>query len=351
MKVVVDLMGGDYAPSAPIEGARLALSRDPGLELVLVGLPAAVGAARALMGEDRVSYVEAQEVIGNDEQPALAVRRKKDSSLVVGLHRVKQGEAGAFVSCGSTGALLSAGLFAFGRLPGVRRPALGSVFPNMSQPGKTWFMMDIGANVDATAEDLRTYGVLGSIYSRMVLGVPDPTVALLNIGSETQKGNDVTRQASELLRKTEGINFVGNVEARDILRGPVDVVICDAFVGNILLKGMEGLLMELAGAIRRELRTGGVRAKVGGAMAKPALTRALRIMDYTEYGGAPLFGINGPCIKCHGSSNGKAVAGGIRVAADFAGKGVLAAMSSALKAARARASDDDEGQDEGQSED
>ncbi len=333
MRVAVDLMGGDRAPGAPIEGISIALARDPGIKIVAVGQPAALAAARTGLGVgpgSRMGYVEASEVIDNDEQPALAVRRKRDSSMVVGLQQVKAGHADAFVSCGPTGALLTAGLFAFGRLPGVRRPALGSVFPNMSHEGKTWFMLDIGANVDATPEDLRTYAVLGSIYSRMILGVPDPAVALLNIGTEAQKGNDATRQASELLSATPGIRFAGNVEARDILTGPVDVVICDAFVGNILLKGMEGLLIQLTDAIRRQLRAGGIAAKVGGMLAKPALLRALKIMDYTEYGGAPLFGVNGPCIKCHGSSNGTAVAGGIRVAAGFAGKGVLAAMSEAL---------------------
>ncbi len=338
MRIVLDLMGGDQAPDAPIEGASTALARDPDLEVAFVGQAQALAAARAATKNagGRVVLVEAAEVIGNDEQPALAVRRKKDSSMVVGLQCVKSGEGDAFVSCGSTGALLSAGLFAFGRVPGVRRPALGSVFPNMSEPGKTWFMLDIGANVDATAEDLRTYAVLGSVYSRMVLGVPNPSVALLNIGIEAQKGNEIARQAFDLLKSTPGLSFAGNVEARDILSGPVDVVVCDAFVGNILLKGMEGLLMQLAAAIRRELRSGGPGVQLGGALTKSALSRALRIMDYREYGGAPLFGVNGPCIKCHGSSNGTAVAGGIQVATEFAGKGVLAAMAGALGVGTAR---------------
>jgi len=342
MRVLVDLMGGDRSPVAQAEGARIALAQDPQLNIGLLGQSSALVVARSTLGEDpRVTYTETTEVIGNDDQPALAVRRMKDSSMVVGLQLVKHGQADAFLSCGPTGALLAGALFAFGRLPGVRRPALGSVFPNMAQPGKTWFMLDIGANVDASAQDLLAYGVLGAVYSSLVLGVQEPRVALLNIGTETHKGTEVVRAAHDLLRDST-LNFVGNVESRDILGGPADVVVCDAFVGNILLKGLEGLLAHLGDGISRELKSD-TRSAVGGILARPALRRAMRVMDYTEYGGAPLFGLNGACIKCHGSSNETAVANGIRVAAQFAGKDVLVAMAAALAAQPSTASTTREG--------
>ena len=329
VRIALDLMGGDDAPVAVIGGARLALERHPDLGLVLLGRPEACRAAAAqLPDRARVELVECDEVITNDEAPSLAARRKKDSSIVAGMRRVKAGGAEAFVSCGPTGALMAAGLFAFGRLPGVRRPALGSPFPNLAEPGRWWMMLDIGATMDAAAADLYTQAVIGSVYSSLVLGVERPRVALLNVGTEPAKGNEVVRAAHQMLEATD-LNFIGNVEARDIYAGPADVVVTDGFVGNVLLKGMEGLVYGIGGAIRDQLRSD-ARGRLGGLIARPHLRRALKRLDYTEYGGAPLFGLAGGCIKCHGASDELAVAGGLGVARDFVAKGVLAAMQGAL---------------------
>jgi glycerol-3-phosphate acyltransferase PlsX len=329
VKLVVDLMGGDHAPQAVLDGVRSFMAAAGGVSFDLVGLPEVVAGLRGAFDPERVGFIEAGDIIAADEQPALAVRRKRDSSVVVGMERVRDGLADAFVSCGSTGALMAAGLFAFGRLPGVRRPALGSPFPNLVHPGPPWFMLDIGANVDATAGDLRTYALIGSLYSRLVLGVDSPRVGLLNIGVEDQKGNAVVREAHALLSAMREIRFSGNIEARDIFAGPADVIVCDGFAGNLVLKSVEGLAAALVGAIREELASDS-RARVAGLLARPYLRRAVKRMDYTVYGGAPLFGLAGACIKCHGSSNAVAVASGLGVAREFVSRGVLQAMRAAL---------------------
>jgi glycerol-3-phosphate acyltransferase PlsX len=333
-------MGGDNAPLCAIEGAGSALAADAGLALGLLGTAEALSAAQTALrtASGRVTYVTTTEVITPAEQPAMATRRKRDSSIMVGLRLVRSGEGSAFVSAGPTGALMTAGLMVFGRLAGVRRPALGSTFPNLARPEHSWFMLDIGANVDATPEDLVSYALIGSMYSSLVLGVDNPRVGLLSVGTEPQKGNEATRRAHELLGEA-ALNFAGNVEARDVFHGVADVVVTDGFVGNILLKGMEGLASSIAAAIRSGLRTD-ARSKVGGLLAGPYLRKALRRLDYTEYGGAPLFGLDGACIKCHGASNARAFAGGISVASTFVRRGALAAMATALSAdaaARGRA--------------
>ncbi|MDP2872704.1 MAG: phosphate acyltransferase PlsX [Bacillota bacterium] len=327
--ILVDLMGGDHAPQSVIDGVRLFLHDDPTARVGLIGHPDVLAGPRHDMPAGRVELIPATEIIENEDQPALAVRRKRDSSIVVGMRRVAEGAADVFVSCGSTGALMTAGLFAFGRLPGVRRPALGGVFPNLARPdGNPWFMLDIGANVDATPDDLRSYAVIGSVYAALVMEIPNPRVGLLNVGVEEHKGSETYRKAYGLLGATT-LNFAGNIEARELFSSPADVVVCDGFVGNILLKGLEGLVGGLAAGMRHELQ-GSFRGKIGGALAKPCLRRALGRLDYTAHGGAPLFGLAGPCIKCHGSSNAGAVRSGLRVARDFVASGALAAMSTAL---------------------
>jgi glycerol-3-phosphate acyltransferase PlsX len=329
--ILVDLMGGDHAPQAVLDGAALFLRDDPHVKLGLVGRPDVLGALPPGLPASRIELVPATEVIESEDQPALAVRRKRDSSIVVGMQRVAAGTADVFVSCGNTGALMTAGLFAFGRLAGVRRPALGAAFPNLAQPGgKPWFMLDIGANVDATAADLCSYAVIGSVYSALVMGVERPRTGLLNVGVEEHKGSEAVRKAHELLAAgAPGVNFVGNVEARDVFSAPADVVVCDGFVGNVVLKSLEGLVSSLAGLTRTELQ-GSARGRAGGLLAKPYLRRAFGRLDYTAHGGAPLFGLAGPCVKCHGSSNAEAVRSGLRIARDLVASGALSAMSSAL---------------------
>lgn len=337
MNILLDLDGGDHAPHSTVGGAEKALAADPELRLGLLGRSEALEVARRRLGGagDRVGYFPVTEVIGADEAPALAARRKRDSAIMAGLRRVSEGQGQALVSAGPTGALMAAGLMVLGRMAGVRRPALGSNFPNLSDPGKSWFLLDIGANVDAVPEDLVSYALLGSAYSSLVLGVEGPRVGLLSVGTEPQKGNEVARRAHELLSGA-AVNFIGNVEARDLFDGVADVVVADGFVGNILLKGMEGLVASMSGAIRTSLGSD-ARSKLGAMLVRPYLRQALGRLDYTRYGGAPLFGLDGACIKCHGSSNATAIASGIAVAGTFVRRGVLKAMAQALSAAGAPA--------------
>jgi glycerol-3-phosphate acyltransferase PlsX len=321
-------MGGERAPECVVEGVARFVADDRATDVGLVGRPEVLRPLLGGMPRGRVEVIPATEVIEDADQPALAVRRKPDSSIAVGLSEVKAGRGDAFLSCGNTGALMAGGLFAFGRLPGVRRPALGSPFPDLVHPPHRWFMLDIGANMDATATDLCTYAVLGSVYARLAMGVERPRVALLNVGTEPHKGNEVAKKAHELLRDS-GLEFAGNIEARQVFAGPVDVVVCDGFVGNIVLKSVEGLAAALAGAIREELMAGPV-GRAGALLVRSQLRRAMRRLDYTAYGGAPLFGLAGLCVKCHGSSGAEAVSSGLRLTRDLVSRGLLPAMATAL---------------------
>lgn len=342
--ILIDLMGGDHAPQAVFDGAAMFLRDDPSVRVGLIGRPDVLAAVPPSIPHNRVELIPAAQVIENDDQPAMAVRRKRDSSIVVGMRRVVEGSGDVFVSCGSTGALMAAGLFAFGRLAGVRRPALGAAFPNLARPGASpWFMLDIGANVDATPADLHSYAVIGSVYAALVMGIRNPKVGLLNVGVEEHKGSETVRKAYEMLAADRsGLGFAGNIEARELFSAPADVVVCDGFIGNIVLKALEGLVGSLGGLMRSEL-SGSVRGRLGGALAKPYLRRSFGRLDYTAHGGAPLFGLAGPCVKCHGSSNAQAVRSGLRVARDFVASRALSAMSAALEGAGGRAVFEDAG--------
>ena len=319
MRIAVDAMGGDHAPDEVVKGA-VAAAREFGLEIALVGRPDAVEAGlRGAGGAGlAVDIVPASEVIGFDEAPVQAVRQKKDASLVVALRLLKEGKAGAVVSAGHTGALMAGGLFSVGRIQGVDRPALSTVVP--TRHGFA-FLLDVGANADSSPENLLQFGQMGSIYAERVLGVNRPRVGLLSIGTEEEKGSKLTKAAYALL-KDSGVNFTGNVEARDILEGAADVVVADGFSGNVALKATEGAVSVLMGLIKEAL-TSSLTSKLGALLVKPALKGVAGRLDYAEYGGAPLLGLDGAIIKCHGSSRARAIRSGIRVARDYVQNGCI----------------------------
>lgn len=309
MRIAVDAMGGDYAPEEIVKGALLAAEKWPELKLILVGRQEACLPFMSGTKPLNLSFVEAAEIIAMDEHPANAVRKKKDSSIVVATRLVKQGEAEAVVSAGSTGAQMASALLGLGRIKGIDRPALGTVLPT-KEGGK--LVLDVGANLDASPEHLFQYALMGSIYAEGILGMTNPRVGLLNIGSEESKGNDLTQKAYALL-KDAPLNFIGNVEGRDIPYGRADVVVCEGFVGNVLLKTMEGLAGALFDLIKEKI-TANLTRKLGAMAVKPGLKEIARQMDYAEYGGAPLLGVNGISVVCHGSSKAKAVMNAVRVA-------------------------------------
>ena len=309
MRIAVDAMGGDYAPEEIIKGTRMAAEKNPDVHLILVGQKERMLPFLKGTGLKNISLVEATEVIEMDEHPANAVRKKKDSTIVVATRLVKQGEADAVVSAGSTGAQMAAALLGLGRIKGIERPAIATVLPTV-EGGK--LVLDVGANLDATPEQLCQYALMGSIYAERILGIPNPRIGLLNVGSEEGKGNDLTQKAYSLLKETS-LNFIGNIEGRDVPYGRADVVVCEGFVGNVLLKMGEGLAGVLFQLIKERITSNIIR-KLGALAVKPGLKEIAQMMDYAEYGGAPLFGVNGISIVCHGSSKAKAIFNAIRVA-------------------------------------
>ena len=310
MRIAIDVMGGDNAPRAIIDGSILAL-KEYGAELYLVGLKNEI--VKYLSEEDKqnpkVNIVEASEIINVDESPVNAIKHKKDSSLVVGLKLVKDGSCDAFISAGSTGAFLAGSLLKVGRIKGIDRPALSPLIPTVKG---NCMIIDAGANVDCKPRNLQQFAIMGAIYMEKVMGINNPKVGLLNIGAEASKGNELTKESFELI-KSSGVNFVGNVEARDIISGVCDVCVCDGFAGNVLLKTTEGVAMTLFKLLKDEFMKS-FKTKLGAMLLKGSLKNIKKRFDYTEVGGAPFLGINGIMIKAHGSSDAIAVKNAIRQA-------------------------------------
>ena len=308
-KIALDAFGGDNAPEEIVEGALLAAELE-GISVILTGdehrLRSLVGGKA---GSNRIEIVHAPEVVQMDEEPVAAVRSKRDSSLVRGAQLVRQGEAQALVSAGSTGATLAAALFNIGRIKGVERPAISTILPTAA--GFT-LVLDVGANVDCRPSQLVQFAQMGSIYAAEVLKVPNPRVGLLNVGHEPGKGNQLAKEVYSLLQQTS-LNFIGNVEGREVPGGHVDVVVCDGFLGNVVLKFAEGLSSTLLNMIKEEAKRSLV-ATAGALLMKPGFRRLKKRMDPNEYGGAPLLGINGVVIIAHGGSNAKAIYNALRVA-------------------------------------
>ena len=309
--IFLDAMGGDDAPKCTTEGAIEALRADSGLKITLAGVKGEVEKCLADCDDvrDRLILLDTPEVITNHDAPVMAVRQKKQSGIVRGMLAVREGEADGFVSAGSTGAVLAGGMFRLGRIEGVERPALAPLLPN----GKGFFcLIDCGANVDCLPAYLPQFGMMGSAYMKQMRGIDNPRVGLVNIGAEAEKGNALAKAAYPLMAEAP-INFVGNIEGRDITADMADVIVSDGFSGNLILKFMEGVAMTLLGIIKKEM-TADLRGKVGGLIAKPAFRRVKKAMDYTEVGGAPLLGVNGVVVKAHGSSNAHAIACAVRQA-------------------------------------
>ncbi len=306
MRFAIDAMGGDRAPQAVVLGAVEALKElKSDVELVLYGDETSLAECLSKTGYegDRIKLVHTTEIIDCDEQPTLAIRKKKDSSMVRALQATAEGEADCFISAGSSGAMLAGATFIVKRIKGVKRPALAPLLPTVK--GKPVMILDAGANADCKPVYLQQFALMGKAYMSEVVGVKEPKIGILSNGAEEEKGNELSKAAHVLLKQLP-INFIGNVEARDIMSGEADVIVCDGFVGNALLKCTEGTASAIISMLKVELMSG-FRTKLGALFAKPAFSRLKKRMDYTEYGGAPLLGINGGIIKAHGSSNANAI--------------------------------------------
>ena len=310
--IAIDAMGGDYAPDITVQGSVSALRAFGDLRVLLVGqaerIELLLGGAEDV--RDRLTVVDAREVIENTESPVMGIRKKTDSSLVRAYGLVREGEAQALVSAGSTGAVMAGGMFRLGRVPGVERPALATLLPTLGQ--NPALLVDVGANVDCLPEYLLSFARMGHTYMRQVVNIDAPRVALLNIGEEAEKGNQLTKGAFELL-EASGLNFIGNLEARGIPMGETDIIVADGFAGNIVLKSMEGISKAIFALLKRELMAT-KRAKLGALLAKDAFGSVKKNLDADEVGGAPLLGVEGAVIKAHGNSNAHAFFCAIRQA-------------------------------------
>ncbi|MFC4735566.1 phosphate acyltransferase PlsX [Bacillus daqingensis] len=300
MRLAVDVMGGDNAPDAVLEGCRTALNTYADLHVLLIGDEKRINGMESF--GDRVTVLHTDSVIDNDDAPVRAVRRKKDSSMVTAVRKVKEGEADACISAGNTGALMTAGLLHVGRIKGIDRPALSPMLPTIDGGG--FLLLDVGANMEAKPEHLLQYAVMGDIYMKQVRGVKRPRIGLLNVGSEEGKGTELAKAAFTMMQDAP-FDFVGNVESRELLDGAADVVVCDGFSGNLVLKSIEGTAISLFSILKQEL-TSSFKNKLAAAVLKPAFKRVKNKMDYSEYGGAGLFGLNAPVVKAHGSSDARA---------------------------------------------
>ncbi len=306
MKIAIDAMGGDNAPKEIVLGAMKAVNAFSDLHITLVGDENKI--KKTLEKHDRISIIHTTEIILGTDEPVRAVRRKKTASMVLAAQQVADGLADACLSAGNTGALMAAGLFVVGRIEGIDRPALSPTLPTIG--GEGFLLLDVGANADAKPEHLLQYAYMGSIYSEKVRGINKPRVGLLNIGTEEKKGNELTKHAFEML-KTANLNFIGNVEARDLLEGAADVVVTDGFTGNMVLKTIEGTALSMFKMLKTALMSS-FMSKLAAAVLKPNLKQLKNTLDYSEYGGAALFGLKAPVIKAHGSSNAQAIFSAIK---------------------------------------
>ena len=331
MKIAVDVMGTDYGPSEIVSGSVLAVEKF-NCEVVLVGNEQEIEEIlknKKISAENRkkITIYNASEVIDMNEHPSIAVRKKKNSSIVLATKLLKDGLCQATVSPGNTGAAVAAALLGLGRINGIERPAIATPIPNLTG---TTVVLDSGANVDSKPIHMAQAAIMGSLYAEHILDIKNPRVALLNIGEEESKGNEQAQLAYPLLKNLKNINFVGNAEGRDITNGKVDVVVCDGFVGNVILKFAEGLAVALMKLIKDAIKSSGFIVKTAAMFLLPALSKLKKKIDHAEYGGAPLLGVNGTFIICHGSSKAKAICNAIRVAIDFNENNLLKHIESAI---------------------
>lgn len=325
MKLAIDAMGGDHAPKEIVFGAMKAVETFSDIHITLVGDEVKI--KEYLTNSERINILHTTEVILGTDEPVRAVRRKKTASMVLAAQQVADGNADACISAGNTGALMAAGLFVVGRIEGIERPALTPTLPTIG--GEGFLLLDVGANVDAKPEHLLQYAIMGSIYCEKVRGTANPRVGLLNIGTEEKKGNDLTKAAFELLKKAN-INFIGNVEARDLLDGAADVVVTDGFTGNMVLKTVEGTALSMFKMLKTTLMSS-MKSKLAAAVLKPEFKILKNTLDYSEYGGAGLFGLKAPVIKAHGSSNGQAIFSAIRQTREMVEKDVVGLIKKTIE--------------------
>lgn len=313
--VAVDAMGGDNAPAEIVKGAVDAVNSGEDIVIKLVGVEDTVNQelAKYEYDKDKIEVINATEVIATEEPPVNAIRKKKDSSIVVAMNLVKNNEADAFVSAGSSGAILVGGQLIVGRIKGIERPPLAPLIPTKNGVS---LLIDCGANVDARASHLVQFAKMGSIYMENVVGIKNPKVAIVNIGVEEEKGNALVKETFPLLKNCPDINFIGSIEARDIPHGYADVIVCEAFVGNVILKLYEGVGAVMIGKVKEGLMTS-LRSKIGALLIKPALKKTMKTFSADEYGGAPLLGLNGLVVKTHGSSTAKEVCTSIKQCVTF----------------------------------
>jgi len=328
MRIALDAMGGDYAPAVNVQGAIETVNDSESIDVILVGDEPVI--KEKLEDKrfplNRISIQHASQVVGMSESTSVAIRKKRDSSIVRGIKLVKHGEADAFVSAGHSGVVMAAALLLLGTPSSVGRPAIAAIMPTLKDP---FVLIDVGANICCKPENLLQFALMGSAYSRIILRKPGPRVALLSVGEEDTKGNELIREAFKLLKRAD-INFIGNIDGKDIFTGIADVLVCDGFTGNVVLKTSEGLADVLGKMLKREIaeQSGG---RIGYLLMKSALRSFKKKTDYDEFGGAPLLGINGTCIIGHGRSTAKAIRNAIRVAADFSGKKVYEVIASEIE--------------------
>lgn len=309
MRIAIDAMGGDHAPKSTVEGALAAAKEWSDTDIVLVGRKSDLEPL-LINAPSNLTIHSAEEVIDAEDEPVKAVRRKKDASMVVAGRMVREGQADAMISAGNTGALMTTGLLVVGRMEGIERPALAPMIPTLD--GRGVLALDLGANMDAKPEHLAQYALMGSVYRQKVHGIAKPRIGLLNVGTEAKKGNELTKAAYPLLEELP-IEFVGNVEARDVLTGACDVLVCDGFAGNILLKTLEGTAGAMFSLLKQEF-TKSLKNKLAAAVLMPSMRSLKQTLDYKEHGGAPLLGLSGLVVKGHGSSDGEAIKNAIRQA-------------------------------------
>lgn len=323
IKIAIDAMGGDFAPDEIVKGVEMARDRYPELEFQLYGTESKVKPLIQKM--DRITLIPTTEEIEMGEEPVKAMKNKQDSSMVRAATAVKNGEADAFFSAGNTGAILASAIFIVGRMRGVERPALASAFPSFGGQHEDFVFMDLGANAENKPSHLYQYGILGSFYAESVLGISNPRVRLLNNGGEEDKGDEVHKAAHQLMKDTDAFNFLGNVEAREIMDGTADVVVADGFSGNATLKAIEGTALTMLDQLKKSIKGAGLRGILGALLLKPAFKSLKSKLDFNEKGGAVVLGVKAPVVKTHGSAKADAVANSMgqiqtMVQEDLAGK-------------------------------
>jgi glycerol-3-phosphate acyltransferase PlsX len=321
-RIALDAMGGDHAPDEILRGALLALEEYPAVQILLVGMEEVIRERLTALGTPRpprVEIVDAREVVTMEDNSLAPIRRKRNSSVRVCANLVRDKRADIMVSAGHTGASMTSAYMVMGTIEGVSRPALTAMIPNVT--GRDTILLDVGANPDTKPSNLREFAVMGHFYAQMVLGMEHPRIGLLSIGEEEGKGNELIKETFRVMKET-GLNFIGNAEGRDVYNGNADVIVCDGFTGNVLLKASESLAEMLFTLIRNEVK--GPLRKLGALLLKPAFRALKKRTDYSEYGGAPLIGVNGGCIVCHGRSSAKAIKNAIRVAHEYSVNGIEA---------------------------